>query len=444
VLGAQRGRQRILARLGNEAADALDEFLNLAIDYERRETPSLQGFVAWLRAAKTDVKRDMEMARDEVRVMTVHGAKGLEAPTVILADTTTRPAGPRDPSLLALPAADAPPDAPARLVWAMARKNDVEAMTSAREQARRAAQDEYRRLLYVAMTRAAERLVVCGTQGQNKIPDRCWWELVHDALCAGEPNEPADDGDGTVWRYRKAAPEQKQSAATAPPPAAVKLPHWLRQDAKADAAGPRSLAPASAYRDAFRAATGNPSDARKSLARGRLVHRLLQSLPDIPARHRAEAAHRHLARAGDEFNADDRRTIAEQVLRLLDDPRCNGLFGPGSRAEVAIVGRLASAGRPPFLVSGQLDRLAITANSVLIADYKTGRPPREGAPDSYVTQLALYRAVLARLFPARPLRAALVWTDVPDLMEISPSALDAALAQVTAACERLDGPGTRS
>ena len=170
----QRGRAKFLARLGPEANDALDEFLNLALDYERRETPSLQGFVAWLRAAQSEVKRDMEMVRDEVRVMTVHGAKGLEAHTVILADTTTPPTGPRDPRLLALDNG--------ALVWATARGNDVGAMSDARSAAQQAARDEYRRLLYVAMTRAKERLVIAGTQGRNKIPDGCWYQLVDDAL----------------------------------------------------------------------------------------------------------------------------------------------------------------------------------------------------------------------------------------------------------------------
>ncbi len=159
VLGPDGGRRKFLARLGTEAADALDELLNLALDYERRETPSLQGFVAWMRTAQTEVKRDMEIGRDEVRVMTVHGAKGLEAPTVILADTTTKPSGPRDPRLLRLPPLQAPPGTPDRLIWARGQTEDVAPMREARERARAAAQDEYRRLLYVAvMTRAADRL----------------------------------------------------------------------------------------------------------------------------------------------------------------------------------------------------------------------------------------------------------------------------------------------
>src|SRR5262249_37909952 len=150
VLGAQDGPRRFLPRLRHEARDALDEFLNLALDYERRETPSLQGFIAWLRAAQTDVKRDMEITRDEVRVMTVHGAKGLEAPIVVLADTTTTPAGPpqRQPRLLAL--AQATSHSPTCFVWAGPKASDTTPVAAARERARRAAQGEYRRAPHVA------------------------------------------------------------------------------------------------------------------------------------------------------------------------------------------------------------------------------------------------------------------------------------------------------
>src|SRR5262249_40117711 len=155
LLGAQQGRRKILARLGSEAADALDEFLNLALAYETSETPSLQGFIAWMRAATTIVKRDMDVAREEVRVMTVHGAKGPEARIVILAAPPTRPAGPRDPRLLALPRPRAAPGTPDCLVWAGAMATDVGPIGEARELARTAASDEYRRLLYVAMTRTA-------------------------------------------------------------------------------------------------------------------------------------------------------------------------------------------------------------------------------------------------------------------------------------------------
>ena len=427
VLGALRGRAKFLARLGPEANDALDEFLNLALDYEARETPSLQGFLAWLRAAKSEVRRDMEMARDEVRVMTVHGAKGLEANTVILADTTTAPTGPRDPRLLHL--------SNGALVWGTARADDVGAMSEAREQTRREARDEYRRLLYVAMTRAAERLIVCGTQGKNKIPDGCWYQLVHDALCDHCVCEPADDGDGEVLRYRKGEPEaarpsQSAAAAAAEP---KPLPAWLRQDAARETPALRTFTPSSVEEEAARpAASGGASAALK---RGTLVHRLMQSLPDIAPERRAKAAEDYLARAGKDLGPDERAKLAEQVMLILEDQRFHELYGPASRAEVPIVGKLTLGGKT-VRVSGQIDRLAVTERAVLIADFKTNRPaPRRIAevPPAYLRQLALYRAVLLRLYPGRDVRAALVWTEVPDLMELSAETLDTALMQITPA-----------
>jgi ATP-dependent helicase/nuclease subunit A len=161
----------------------------------------------------------------------------------------------------------------------------------------------------------------------------------------------------------------------------------------------------------------------------------MQSLPDIPPERRADAARRFLARAGTEFAADEQETLVATTLRLLDDARFAALFGPGSRAEIPIVGRIARPGLPPLAVSGQIDRLAVTDREVLIADYKSNRPaPRSLAevPSSYVRQLALYRAVLAKLYPDRSVRAVLVWTDVPDLMEISPQELSAACEHVLA------------
>ncbi len=209
LLGADKARQRFLSRLGPEANDVIDEFLNLALAYESRETPSLQGFVAWLRTASAEIKRDMEIARDEVRVMTVHGAKGLEAPIVILADTTTEPQGPiqHQPRLLNLPAQDAAPDTPDRLVWMPTKKDDTAPIAAARTTTVNDAVDEYRRLLYVAMTRAADRLIICGSVGENRRPAGCWYDLMAEALKPHCTEEPADVGEGSVLRFRQTPSE---------------------------------------------------------------------------------------------------------------------------------------------------------------------------------------------------------------------------------------------
>jgi ATP-dependent helicase/nuclease subunit A len=426
ILGAERGRARFHARLGAEAADALDEFLEHALLYERREAPTLQGFVAWLRAGSTEVKRDMDIARNEVRVMTVHGAKGLEGPVVILADTTTPPKGPREPRLLTLPAGGAP-DTPGRLVWAGRKADDIAPVAAARAAAVRDAEDEYRRLLYVAMTRAADRLIVAGARGVNAEPEGCWYRLAHDALAADSVEEPADDGDGVVLRWRKSAPEDVAHAepATAESPPEASLPDWLTRPAPAVPKAVGTITPSAA------AGGVQPVGDRKAMARGRIVHRLLQALPAIAPERRAEAARRYLARDEKDFSDAERTRMAGEVLAVLDDPRFGPLFAPGSRAEVPIVGRVSGG-----IVSGQVDRLAVTESAVLIADYKTDRPapPRPGdIPEKYVRQLALYRAVLAALYPGREVRAALVWTEGPALMDVPAATLDAALSRVAGA-----------
>jgi ATP-dependent helicase/nuclease subunit A len=165
-----------------------------------------------------------------------------------------------------------------------------------------------------------------------------------------------------------------------------------------------------------------------------VVHRLMQSLPDVPPERRAEAARRYLVRQSKHFDANERDEIQSRVLAMLGDARFAALFAPGSRAEVPIVGRIGNQ-----TISGTVDRLVVTAEAIEIADYKTNRPAPASLAETqahhpgYVRQLALYRAVLMRLYPGRPVRAALLWTDIPGLQEIPAEALDAAVAALTAA-----------
>ena len=367
----------------------------------------------------------MDIARDEVRVMTVHGAKGLEAPIVILADTTTAPKGPKEPRLLTLPVADAAPGAAEQIIWAGKKADDVAPVAAARAAAVGAAEDEYRRLLYVAMTRAADRLVIAGSRGVNRIPDGCWYQLIDGALKSDASEEPADDGEGAVLRWRKAGTQEVSPGRAAPEVVRHDVPDWLRRDVPAASSVPRALSPSTAVEHL---PAGRIGDAR-ALARGRIVHRLLQALPALPPERHADAARQHLARAR-EFDADERAAIASEVLAVLGDSRFAAMFAPGSRAEVPIVGLVSPDERR---VAGQVDRLAITATDVLIADYKSDRivPRRiEDIPQGYVAQLALYREVLRALYPNHRVRTAIVWTAGPVLTALPDAALDAALSRL--------------
>jgi ATP-dependent helicase/nuclease subunit A len=454
LLGGDGGRSRILKRLGHEATDALDEFLELALGYERKAPASLQGFMAWLRAADTEVKRDMEISRDEVRVMTVHGAKGLEAPVVFLVDTTTSPSDTQRLRLINLPLGNAPANAHRVVVWAGRKADDPVSVAAARAAMLGDTEDEYRRLLYVAMTRAADRLIVGGCMPGNMrtVRPSSWYDLIDKGLShSGLELQEFETAGGKVKRYFR--PEDAAAPATgamAPAQIApVALPSWLRASAPPDAPVDNLLRPSDPADDeGRRIRTGeSAADRARALQRGTLVHRLLQSLPDIAGERRREAALRYLGRNAGDWTEAEREVLAGSVLALIDDPRFAEVFAPGSRAEVSIVGRLERLAGPKALVSGQIDRLVVTPSEVLIVDFKTNHAPPSRvaeAPAAYVRQLALYRAVLARLYPERPVRAALLWTETAELMEISAPALDAALASYHVGVTELDPARPRS
>ena len=436
LLGAGQGRKKFLARLGHEATDALDEFLNLALDYERQETPSLQGFVAWLRAAQSEVKRDMEIARDEVRVMTVHGAKGLEAKTVILADTTTPPAGWHPPRLLKLPAQNAAPDTPDRLVWAGPKSADAGAMSAAREgRCERSAE----RVPAFALCRDDARDRTAGDLRHRRRAQAAGGLLVRSRTrCAGRHCRVRSGGrrrrTGAALPQEPGRRRVAKASEPTPATAAITLPSWLEGNVAPEPPPPQPLTPSSALDETLIPSTaGSAAERQRAMTRGTAAHRLMQSLPDIPRDQRAASAQKYLARQRDLDDAD-RATILKQVFAILDDTRFAPLFAPGSRAEVPIVGTVA--GRP---VPGLVDRLVVTPEAVLIADYKTNRsPPRSLAETlnryaGYVAQLALYREVLDKLYPGRPVCAALVWTETPELLEIPAYELDSALKRLTSA-----------
>jgi ATP-dependent helicase/nuclease subunit A len=440
ILGPEKGRRRILMRLGAEAEDVLDEFLAQALAYEKSAVPSLEGFLHWLGGAETEIKRDTETLRDEVRVMTVHGAKGLEADVVFLVDTGAMPVHPsHDPKVVALD--DDAGGRPGPLVWMRRLKampEPVEARVMAfREEARR----EYVRLLYVAMTRAKDRLIVCGTLKERGTDlENGWHGLVRSALEPECVRSEAEDGTLTALEWR---PEPARRMKTVPQlpslPFGPRRPEWLEKPAPPPPPALRRVSPSAAL--AGPNGEGSPirpvarldRESALPLERGRLVHRLLQSLPETQAAGRGVIAERYLAATAAAWPEADRAALIAQVLALLQDAGFAQVFAAGSRAEVDIAGVLP-LGRASIAVSGRIDRLAVSADRVLIVDYKTNRPaPTRLAdvPPAYVLQLALYRGLLQRLYPSREVAAAILWTDTPALMEIPSSTLAAALATMT-------------
>ena len=428
------GRARILARLGREAEEAIDETLAQVLAAEDRGGVDLETCVALLEAADVEVKREMEGARDEVRVMTVHGAKGLEAPVVILPDTTSR-AKPQGPTLMPSAGEDGE-EGEGWLMCPGSSKDDCPASRAAREARVARADAESLRLLYVALTRARDRLVIMGRalrRPEEGFEPGSWWSVIAETfqrLAADNPLNVHDIGDGVL---RFGVDPETGTVGDSSRPAAVDAPVWARTAPPPDHAA-RYAAP-SQMEGTVRIPAPSPlatgSGASASLGRfrrGDLIHRLLERLPDIDPGGRAHAAARMLSRERD-LTGEQREEMIAAAFSVLDDARFAPVFGPGSRAEVALSG--AAPELPPGVaVSGRIDRLVITPERVLVVDYKTNRPAPdriEDADPAYVLQLAVYVAVLRRLYPDRPVEAALVWTDGPKLMPVPPGLMDTAL-----------------
>jgi len=412
ILGPGGGRRRLQSRLGADALDPIEEFLGLALAYERLHVPSLQGFMHWLFAGSAEIKRDLEQGRDEVRVMTVHGAKGLQAPVVILPDCCTVPLGRFDPKILTL----APEPLP---VWG-GRSDDDDPLTgAARARARAAAMREYRRLLYVALTRAQDRLYVCGFETKRGRAADCWYDLIEPAFAALGTLVDLPWGE-TGWRL---GPTPRQEKAPKPPkPDMPARPAWLDRPAPTEPAPPVPRAPSRPTDTEPAALSPLTGGENRRFRRGLVTHRLLQSLPDIAPADRHAQARRFVARRAHDLPSAAVEQILSETFAILESPVFSALFGPGSRAEVPITGVVGDA-----VVSGQVDRLLVTADQVIVADYKTNRPPPEtveAVPAIYIRQMALYRALLTEIYPDREVRCLLIWTDGPCAMALPSAALD--------------------
>jgi ATP-dependent helicase/nuclease subunit A len=438
VLGPRGGRRRLAARLGPDAIDPIEEFLSLAILYERESVPSLEGFLHWLEMGAQVVKRDLEQGAGAVRVMTVHGAKGLQAPVVFLPDTLQTPRGGSELYWLGAGAGEAggesTPFAPFA-IWPIRKDYDGDLAATARADYAASRSDEYRRLLYVAMTRAEDRLYVCGWNTLQTAPEDCWYRLIERAL--GKIADPVSfdfrediAGGWSGPGLRLASPqlgEPKEAAAEARPTAVAALPGWAGAAPPAEPAPPRPLAPSRPSEPEPGLISPLGQDQGQRFRRGLMTHRLLQSLPDLPPEARAAAGRRFLARPVQGLSEAQQRDILAETLAVMSEPVFAPLFAPGSRAEVPVAGTVAGA-KGPEAISGQIDRLAVAGDRVLIVDYKTNRPPpqREAdVPAVYLRQMAAYRALLAEIYPRHRIDCFLLWTDGPRLMHISPARLAA-------------------
>jgi ATP-dependent helicase/nuclease subunit A len=442
LLGKMEGRKKILARLGMEAEDVLDAFLDEALEFTNNRNGGLETFITELTNAEPTIKRELEMERDEVRVITVHSSKGLEASVVFLVDHCGNAWTEKHrPEILEIR------NEPHQkgYLWLDSSSRHFEETRESTELVRQAAEAEYRRLLYVGMTRAADRLIVCGYRAATEPKHTYWHAMVTQALTDSASTIKNEAGETIALRWvskeqsaiSEKQTEEQESAALS---CLDNPPAWLFEPAKADPPLPRPLTPSGAYalidpdsltEDSMKFSE-TPEKNTIAIQRGNATHKLLEILPDVPVDSRPALARDYLEKTCPTLSFKQQGKIIDEVFGIFTNEAFKPLFEGEAQTEVSLAGRLdiKSAG---MLVTGQIDRLVVGDETVTILDYKTNRivpnSPQE-APEEYITQLALYRELVARIYKSKRIISALLWTQTPELMVIPDEMLDSALETI--------------
>ncbi len=429
ILTRHDGRRALVGRLGSEAEDGIDALLTQALAFERLSVPSLTGFLAWLAADDVEIKRQMDSAGDQIRVMTVHGAKGLEAPIVILPDTAKR----RGNNRARLQKVDG------RMFWRLARNDAPPMLADGLAAEKQREEDEAMRLLYVAMTRAESWLVVAAAGDVGEAgSDASWYRIAEKG--AREAGGAAHDfalGRGLrhetgVW----SAPAETGPDKSAAPDHAI--PSWAITHAPHPEPAPKPLAPSDL--GGSKVVAGLAEDPEEplhdSLAYGRQLHRLLEVLPSHARDEWPDIAPALLRTGEDAATPEDAAKLLQHARNVLEAPHLAHLFEGEALAEVELS---ASAGPNGARIHGTIDRLIVTPDSVLAIDFKTNRvvPESEAEiPEGILRQLGAYEAALKEIFPNRDIQSAILWTMTATLMKVSSARTSAALGRLDAAAVR--------
>lgn len=414
--GPAQGRRKLLARLGEQARDAIEELCQAALAFEQQGHPALQPFLDWFDREEGDIKRESDGQGDAVRILTVHGSKGLQAPVVILADATHDPLQKRGASRIEWPVGEAgklPFIAP-RKAEAGGRLAEAVELQQAREL------EEHWRLLYVALTRAEERLVLTGSLGpraKGVVPMQSWFIAVSGAMEALGAAWDEDKRWGSVCRWHgpqgleRAEARKKDVAAMVE----VAMPAWLHSAAPEEARPPRPLAPTAPGEDDSILLPPSPA-MRQAAERGKWLHALFERLPDLPADQRRDAAERWLERSCGIGDSALRQDLIDHALGIVEAPAFADLFAPAALSEAPIA---AVVGED--VIAGTVDRLLVTDDLVRIVDFKTGRsvPQRyEDIPPAHLRQMAAYVAALEVIFPGKAIEASLLYTAGPAILRL--------------------------
>ena len=421
LVGPMDGRRKLVARLGREANDPIDELLNAANAYASSHVASLQGFIRWFDAGEGEIKREAGEGGDQVRVMTVHGSKGLQAPIVILADAAIGPDSSGDLEL-----EDAPPGSDRKFavpVPGLKKDEKVGPLREAEAIAASAALEEHWRLLYVAMTRAEEALFIGGSLGPRDArngPHEDSWYARLKPLMGDDALE--DDLWGARYEWGALSDARLPGVAEAAPEQQV-MPGWATRPVGPEPRPPRPLSPSGLGEIEGSDPPLPPEVAAGAARRGVLIHALLERLPEVPIEHRADRARDWLARQAQDLPDSEREEMRGRALSVLENPQFADIFAPGALAEIPLAATVQGQ-----VVMGTADRLLVTAEKITVVDFKTARrPPASLAdmPDATLRQMAAYVAALEAIYPGRAVEAAVLYTQTPQLIALPTATMDA-------------------
>jgi ATP-dependent helicase/nuclease subunit A len=422
IFGKNTGRQQLFARLGADSDDPLSMLLDEALTFERDHASSLQAFVAWMETDDKELKRDPETPRNEVRVMTVHGSKGLQAKIIILADSHGVEKAPE--KIVAVGE-----DAQSLPVLFGASALRVGVLQQAHEAELDRARQDYWRLFYVAITRAEDALYFAGWQPGRSLGRTSWYEHAQTVFDMMETQKIDDPLWGSVRHFSQPRQDDPESVKPGQAvPQRVLLPEWALSPAPVEPVPPRPLSPSQLGGEELLSGDAPLAQNQFARERGTALHRLLELLPDVAVSRRSTVAARLLAQTG--LPAEQHAALLAEAEAVMAHPAFAPVFAPGSLAEVPVTAVLGKA-----VLSGQIDRLAVTADEVLIVDYKTtARPPATATdvPLANLRQMAAYRLALLHIYPGRKISAALLWTATPMLMPLADDLLESIAARFEA------------
>jgi ATP-dependent helicase/nuclease subunit A len=437
-------RQKYRRRMGNEVGEVIDGFLQTSINYDSRHGLGLQGFVEWLKAANLELKREVDMRNNEIRVITAHSSKGLEAPIVFLVD----------PGSAAFSHQHAPPIVTLETtagqkawLWQAAKSMKLTRAEPAFDMIKADAEEEYRRLLYVGMTRAADRLILCGYRPEKPPTFSHWLSMVKsgleaplaDAKSGGElVGESDEHGNFLHWRWvigetgrHERLPAESESGQRSE---LAELPAWLTPVAN-EQAPPRPITP-SGVMGLFEvdedSTAGFALGSEEALARGNAIHDLLQVVPGLEDQQVEKILQSYFAGPGSAIGDALAEEIKMQIRQLMANPEFAPLLRSPGRSEAEITGTIYLAGKEQ-MIRGRIDRIVLMDGLVVIIDYKTNQVVPsycDAIPAQYVGQMALYRNLVQALYPDKRIACKLVWTQAGEVMDVSDLQMDNWFAQV--------------